>query len=247
MPPAKNNHFEIGEIPRVVGTLTTRAGLAAFAYEYRDACDIAEVRLDEIGVFPGWMEACQKIESTGRPAMLTLRSTKDGGNCDRSREDRRAILTQAVAYASIIDVEYNSDSPEKIRPAVHAAGKTLLVSYHDFAQTPSRQVLEKIIGEAGRHATAIKIATMVNTDTDLLTLEAVLREKRKIPLCLIGMGAKGTHTRTSYPGLGSCLTYGYLDSVSAPGQLSAADLVAYLRRENAKYAAVFIRRHGPGD
>ena len=165
MPPARNNHFEIGKIPRVVGTLTTRAGLAAFSHEYRDACDIAEVRLDEIGVFSGWTEACQKIEAAGRPAMLTLRSTKDGGKCDRSREDRLAILTQAVDYASIIDVEYNSDSPEKIRPAVHAAGKTLLVSYHDFAQTPSRQVLEKIIAEAGRHASAIKIATMVNDVT----------------------------------------------------------------------------------
>ena len=244
MPPAKNNHFEIGKIPRVVGTLTTRAGLDVFPRDYLDACDIAEVRLDEIGVFPGWTEACKKIEAAGRPVMLTLRSTKDGGKCDRSREDRLAILTQAVGCASIIDVEYNSDSPEKIRPAVHAAGKTLLVSYHDFAQTPSRQVLEKIITEAGRHASAVKIATMVNTDTDLLTLEAVLREKRKIPLCLISMGAMGTPTRTSYPGLGSCLTYGYLDAVSAPGQLSARELVAYLRQIDPGYDREFIRRHG---
>ena len=236
--------FASGEIPGVVGTITTRAGLEAFPHAYRDACDIAEVRLDETGVFPGWMDACRKIEATGRPAMLTLRSQRDGGKCGRSREERRVLLTQAVDCASIIDVEHNSDLPAELKSAVAAAGKMLLVSYHDFAGTPPREVLETIIAEAGPHASAVKIATMVNTAADLLTLEAVLREKRALPLCLIGMGAKGTPTRTSYPALGSCLTYGYLDSVSAPGQLSAAELVAHLRRTLPAYDTEFIRRHG---
>lgn len=242
MTPTRNN-AGIGQIPRVVGTLTTRAGLEAFPPEYREACDLAEVRLDEIGIFPGWMEACHRIERAGTPVMLTLRSRTDGGKCERSRAERRAILTQAAACASLIDIEHNRDSPPDLSPAVHAAGKTLLVSYHDFARTPPREVLEKMIAEAGRHAEAVKIATMINTDADLLTLEAVLREKRKIPLCLIGMGAKGTHTRTDYPALGSCLTYGYLDSLSAPGQLSARELVAHLRRNLPGYDAEFIRRH----
>lgn len=245
MPLLKTKDLKIGKVPYVVGTITTRAGLAAFPRDYQEACDIAEVRLDEIGVFPGWREACRKIEATGRPVMLTLRSTGDGGKSELSRAERRAILTQAAACASLVDVEYNSDSPESIRPAVNAAGKVLLVSYHNFAQTPSRDVLEKIIAEAGQHAEAVKIATMVHTEADLVTLEAVLREKRKIPLCLIGMGTKGTSTRTSYPGLGSCLTYGYLDAVSAPGQLSARELVAHLRKTHAAYDREFVRRHAP--
>lgn len=237
MPVCKTKDLHLGKIPRVVGTLTTRAGLEAFLSEHRDACDIAEVRLDEIGVFPGWMEACRQIEAAGRPVMLTLRSTKDGGKCDRSREERRALLTQAATCASIVDVEHNSDSPAELKPVVAAAGKLLLVSYHDFARTPPREVWEKIIAAAAPHASAVKIATMVHSDTDLATLDAVLREPRKIPLCLIGMGAKGTRTRTDYPALGSCLTYGYLDAVSAPGQLSAAELVAHLRKTHAEYAA----------
>lgn len=243
MTPTRNN-AGIGKIPRVVGTITTRAGLEAFHHEYRDACDIAEVRLDEIGIFHGWVEACHRIERAGTPVMLTLRSKTDGGKCARSRAERRAILTQAVACASIIDVEHNSDSPQDISPAVHAAGKTLLVSYHDFARTPARETLEKVIAEAGRHAEIVKIATMVKADADLLTLDAILREKRGVPLCLIGMGAKGTHTRTAYPALGSCLTYGYLDSISAPGQSSARELVAYLRQVDPVYDQEFIRRHG---
>lgn len=244
MPQNKPSDLELGRIPLVVGTLTTRAALAAFPPACHDACDIVEVRLDEIGVFPGWREACRKIEAAGRPVMLTLRSKGDGGKSELSASERQALLTQAAACASIIDVEYNSDSPEKIRPAVQAAGKMLLVSYHDFARTPARAELEKIIAAAALHATAVKIAVMVNHDADLLTLAAVLRERRPVPLCLIGMGAKGTPTRTAYPGLGSCLTYGYLDSASAPGQLSARELVAHLRRVNPAYDREFVRRHG---
>lgn len=245
MPQNQPSPLILGKIPFVVGTLTTRAGLEAFLQQHRDACDIAEVRLDEIGVFPGWMESCRKIEATGRPVMLTLRSTKDGGKCGRSREERRALLAQATACASLIDVEHNSDSPAELKPAIQAAGKILLVSYHDFARTPPRDFLEKVIAEASPHASAVKIATMVNSDADLATLDAVLSEPRKIPLCLIGMGAKGTRTRTDYPALGSCLTYGYLDAVSAPGQLSARDLVAHLRRIDAAYDREFVRRHAP--
>lgn len=245
MAPDTNNPL-LGKIPRVVGTLTTRAGLEAFLAEHRDACDITEVRLDEIGVFPGWMEACRKIEAAGRPVMLTLRSTKEGGKCARSRAERRALLTAAATCASIIDVEHNSDSPAELKPGIQAAGKLLLVSYHDFARTPPREVLDKIIATATPHAAAVKIATMVNTAADLATLEAVLREKRAIPLCLIGMGAMGTRTRTGFPALGSCLTYGFLDAVSAPGQLSAAELVAHLRQTHAAYAAAHDHRAGGG-
>lgn len=243
MPRIKHKVWALGKIPYVVGTLTTRAGLEAFPREYLDACDIAEVRLDETSVFPGWTEACRKIEAAGRPVMLTLRSTKDGGKCERSREERRAILTQAVGCASIIDAEYNRDTPQDLGPAVRAAGKVLLVSYHDFARTPPRQILEKIIAEAGQHASVVKIATMVNSAADLVTLDAILREKRTVPLCLIGMGAMGTPTRTTYPGLGSCFTYGYLDTVSAPGQLSARELVASLRQIDPGYDREFVRRH----
>ena len=244
MPQHQPPPLTLGKIPFVVGTLTTRAGLAAFPSEHHDACDIAEVRLDETGVFPDWMEACRKIEAAGRPVLLTLRSTRDGGKCGRSREERRALLTQAAACASLVDVEHNSDAPAELQPAVAAAGKLLLVSYHDFAGTPSRGELEKIIAAASPHASVVKIATMVHTDADLATLDAVLREPRKIPLCLIGMGAKGTQTRTDYPALGSCLTYGYLDAVSAPGQLAARELVTHLHKTHAEYAAARDRRAG---
>jgi 3-dehydroquinate dehydratase len=44
------------------------------------------------------------------------------------------------------------------------------------------------------------------------------------------MGALGKQTRTAFPKLGSCLTYGYLDKPAAPGQLAAAALVRRLKK-----------------
>jgi 3-dehydroquinate dehydratase len=43
------------------------------------------------------------------------------------------------------------------------------------------------------------------------------------------MGDAWKQTRIAFPKLGSCLAYGYLDKPTAPGQVSAAELVRQLR------------------
>jgi 3-dehydroquinate dehydratase-1 len=62
---------------------------------------------------------------------------------------------------------------------------------------------------------------MAKNNDDIATLEKLLGSSLDVPLCVIGMGAFGTKTRITFPAHGSCLTYGYLDAPSAPGQLSA--------------------------
>ena len=52
-------------------------------------------------------------------------------------------------------------------------------------------------------------------------------------LCVIGMGPDWAHTRVLFPQLGSCLTYGYLDKPTAPGQFSAAELTEKLQQAKA--------------
>jgi len=69
---------------------------------------------------------------------------------------------------------------------------------------------------------------MVKTEEDLAILRALLAEKRPTPLCVLGMGPLGPQTRIDFPRLGSCLTYGYLDTPVAPGQVSARELMRQL-------------------
>jgi 3-dehydroquinate dehydratase-1 len=88
--------------------------------------------------------------------------------------------------------------------------------------------LGAIIFGAQKIASIVKVSTQVNCADDEDTLRFLLAQKWKRPLCLIGMGAKWAHTRVSFPKLGSCLTYGYLDKPAAPGQMSAAELTLQL-------------------
>lgn len=237
------NGLTIGDVPRVVGTISSLACLTAFPSQCKDLCDVAEVRLDEIGLVGGWVEACLEIEKAGTPVMLTLRSKREGGKCDRSDDERLKIFEQALEAVSIIDVEFNSGLAVRIKPAIEDHRKALLVSYHNFGKTPSTQEIQEIIAKAEAQASIVKISTMVNSEADVMALQKVLSNGADVPLCVIGMGAKGTKTRTSFPCLGSCLTYGYLDFASAPGQLSSRQLVEHLRAAHNSYNEGFIIGH----
>lgn len=54
----------------------------------------------------------------------------------------------------------------------------------------------------GCYATSIvKVSTMVNTEEELEILRHLLAQNWKVPICVIGMGPLGTHTRVSFPTL----------------------------------------------
>nr|URC24566.1 major capsid protein [Myoviridae environmental samples] len=63
----------------------------------------------------------------------------------------------------------------------------------------------------------------------------VLAKTLAKPLCVIGMGALAQKTRVAFSTQGSCLTYGFLDASTAPGQMSAAELTTRLREALPAY------------
>ena len=234
--------LELGALPRVVGTISSRECLESFEALFRDRCDIAEVRLDEVGEFATWATMCKNIQSCGVPVMLTLRTKQEGGKCQKNDLERLDVLREAAGSISIFDIEYRTGLAAKAKDIASSLGIKLLVSFHDFNKTPSIQELKNIITQSEGHADIIKISTMINSDEDIATLQAVLTKGSKVPLCIIGMGSKGTSTRVTFPSLGSVLTYGYLDYPSAPGQLSARTLVDHFRRYNSSYNEDIIIR-----
>jgi 3-dehydroquinate dehydratase-1 len=106
----------------------------------------------------------------------------------------------------------------------------VVVSSHNFKLTPDYDELKGILDKILEIPNAIpKITTMINDEADVAVLSKLLECAKVRPICVIGMGPKGTRTRTLFPSLGGCLAYGYLDVPSAPGQLSARQLVQVLR------------------
>lgn len=230
--------------PRVVGTVTRHRTLQAVAKQGPDTCDLVEVRLDMVGsALPGWLACCEAIERQGLPVLLTLRLSAEGGRWDLPDAERMPLLSDAIRTLSLIDVEYRSTLTASLCDKARRLGKTVIVSFHDFARTPSLVELQEIVdGIRELPASVPKIVAMVQSPDDVTTLSALLDANREQPICVLGMGAAGQGTRTEFPARGSCLTYGFIDASSAPGQLTAGELVNALTTSVPAYAAHRQRR-----
>jgi 3-dehydroquinate dehydratase-1 len=212
--------FDAG--PLVVGVLSSLAG------EPPLAGDIVEVRLDKTGCPPDWLERCKAIEARGKPVLLTVRLRNEGGEWAADDDGRLKIYEEGLAALSAVDVELSSVICARVAKQAEKLGKVCLVSHHDFEKTPSLAELESIVERAQQNGAIAKVATLIRSEADVEILRALLGRKRQRPLCVIGMGEAWKQTRISFAKLGSCLTYGYLDKPTAPGQISAAELVRLL-------------------
>jgi 3-dehydroquinate dehydratase-1 len=238
--------LSVGQIPRVVGTILSMESLRTFTTSNRKFCDLAEARVDQIGPDTPWLEECRRIEASGTPVIATLRAAAEGGKSRLPDKERLDILCRALDHVSAVDVELKSELPEPLSQLARTKGKALIVSFHDFETTPPGPRLEAIVKDISRFGAVAKISTMVKNASDLDTLERLLAKDWGVPRCVIGMGDSGSSTRTSFPALGSCLTYGYLDTPAAPGQLSARALVEHLCATIPAYNQDYVASHNAG-
>ena len=215
--------FDAG--PLVAGVLSSLDG------DFPLAGDIVEVRLDKTGRPPDWLDRCKAIEAKGKPVLLTVRLRSEGGEWPADDEARLKIYEEGLAALSAVDVELSSVICAKVAKQAQKLGKVCLVSHHDFEKTPPLVDLELIVERAQQNGAVAKVATMIRSESDLEILRTLLGRKRTRPLCVIGMGEAWKQTRVLFPKLGSCLTYGYLDKPTAPGQSSAAELIRQLREQ----------------
>lgn len=199
----------------------------AVAKTVSQGADIIEVRLD---TFDGLSsEKAQKAlkdlrEATTLPILLTLRSRREGGAAELSDKERLKIITEAIRYADIVDIELGARSIIKdVIDLAHKYGKLAIVSHHDFKRTPGAKVIDGIIEKARRAgADLVKIAAFANKKEDIKRLARPLTDSDD--LIMIAMGPIGAASRVFFPLLGSRITYGSVTGKTAPGQLSLKDL-----------------------
>ncbi len=217
--------------PRVVGILSRMDSAKDFLKDTALGCDLIELRLDRMDIAenPDWSEVAQSIQAVGYPVIATLRLPSEGGAWNGTDEERRPFLQQAMKLCGAVDIELQSNLFENMAAAALEANKTLIVSYHDFKQTPPIETLREVIRRAAIHERVIvKIAAQINQPDDIAVLEELLAAPASAPLCVIGMGALGQSTRVEFPRRGSCLAYGHIDESTAPGQWSCSALVQKL-------------------
>jgi 3-dehydroquinate dehydratase-1 len=181
--------------------------------------ELCEIRLDMTGFNT---KQVQEIFSCGAKLIATCRP----GNI--SEDARLDLLKTAInAGAAYVDVEFETDYGFKQEIITAALSKNchVIISYHNFTSTPSREQLKIIANQSfdmGAHVA--KIACMVQKPEDNASLLSVYEPGKRI--VSVGMGELGKISRIAAPFIGAEFTFASAtdEFATAPGQISHTKL-----------------------
>lgn len=230
-------YVELGHVPVVIGTVS---GKIEHPAEVINKIDLFELRIDtfksqEVAYIRDVIDSLKS--GYHKPLLATVRSKEEGGAIKHDDQKRYEIYKEVLPLVDAVDVELSSaDLLKKVSSLCKESGKILIASYHNHGDTPDDSVMEGLLSE-GKKAGAdiVKIAVTANSKADLGRLISFTVKNRDQGLITISQGKIGTISRIVTPILGSLMTYGYIDVPSAKGQLSAFEIVDYLRLFDPEY------------
>lgn len=185
------------------------------------------------------LEAAWRIRQAapGIPLLFTRRSRREGGQPIDLAEDSVLDLYHAVCKSglvALVDYEMGND-PEhvsRVRNLSRRCGVKLVLSYHNFQETPPvADLVAKFRMAAEMDADVAKVAVMPRQIDDVLAVfSATLQGSREagIPVVSMAMGGWGALSRLCGGVFGSALTFAVGASSSAPGQVPIEDVRAAL-------------------
>ncbi|WP_415380888.1 type I 3-dehydroquinate dehydratase [Halosimplex sp. TS25] len=197
----------------------------ADAVEFR--LDMASDPLDALAAYDGDL-----------PLIATNRPTWEGGEA-ADGADRLDALRTAAAHDAVaaIDVELaaveDGDAAGVVDDA-HDRGTAVVVSTHDFAETPHRDTMREVLAEASRWGDVAKLAVTAEGAGDVLDLLGATWDAATAgeTVATMAMGEAGRHSRAVAPLYGSRIGYAPVDpaDATAPGQYDLATLSALVER-----------------
>ena len=192
--------------------------------------DYAEIRFDFLN--PNLVpDALQQIKKDLRKCVCTLRPVSEGGKFSESEKNRISIMKLIAEYNPfLLDIELNSLSKNKnLQRYLKNTGTDILVSWHNFKQTPDTSVLKKKLAQMKKFSNNIKIVTMAKSVNDA-TRVLSLYKNNNTKLVAFSMGNYGRISRILCLFLGSPYTYVSLGKPVAPGQFSVDEVKSIFAR-----------------
>ena len=205
--------------------------------------DIVEWRVD-------WFEGVFEIEKVKDvlvdlreelndiPLLFTFRTSKDGG--EKSIEIRDYVnLNKEIASTGLIDLvdveAFTGD--EEVKEVIefsHSVNVKVVASNHDFDKTPSKgDIVSRLRKMQDLGADIPKIAVMPKCKLDVLELleaTVIMNEQYATrPIITMSMAGQGVISRLCGEVFGSCLTFGFVNKASAPGQINVKELNKVLK------------------
>ncbi len=192
----------------------------------RDAClslvadfRVVEIRLDSIEL------TAEDMAAISQKARCWIATCRPGTHTPEKRMEQLSMAI--MAGASYVDIEYES-VPVFREPLVKLARKKgckVMISYHDYKQTPNRETLCRIIRQSfNMGADRVKLATMANSKADSARILSLYDDFDR--LLAFAMGKEGRISRVAAPMLGADFTYASAGegAETAPGQFTASQL-----------------------
>ena len=234
-----------GALPVIITPLvgaTREAILDEVAAIVPKAPDLLEWRIDffaAIGDVDAVIATALAIRQAagGIPVLLTRRNVTEGGVPIAIAEAQVVAMYVAACQARCVElIDYElSNAPadlKTLRDVSAANGVTMIMSYHNFQQTPDAATLDSKFAAAEKlGADVAKVAVMPQNEQDVLALLAATDRARQtiaIPLISMSMGGVGSLSRIMGWVYGSAATFAVGKSSSAPGQIAIEDLRAVL-------------------
>jgi len=192
--------------------------------------DYAEIRFDFLN--PNAVpEALHLIGKDLKMCIGTLRPIREGGKFSGNEKNRISIIKLIAEYNPfLLDVELNTLSKNKnLRRYLKSTGTDILLSWHNFKQTPNTSVLKKKLAQMKKFSNNIKIVTMAKSVNDA-TRVLSLYKNNNTKLIAFSMGNYGRISRILCLFLGSPYTYASLGKPIAPGQFSVDEVKSIFAR-----------------
>ncbi|WP_265110370.1 type I 3-dehydroquinate dehydratase [Halosolutus halophilus] len=198
----------------------------ADAIEYR--MDLADDPLAALETYDGDL-----------PILATNRAEWEGGEWEGSDDGRLDALADATTNDAVeaIDVELaavlDGDADDLLETA-RERDVSIVVSSHDFEETPPRRELVRTLTEAGKYGDVAKLAVTAASKADTLALLSATEQltAHGDAVATMAMGEVGSHTRAVAPVYGSRIGYAPVDpeEATAPGQYDLETLSRLVAR-----------------
>ena len=192
---------------------------AADLLEYR--LDLGEATLDALSEYAGEL-----------PVLVTNRPTWEGGEAADTPGRLDALETAAAFdHVTALDIELatlEAGDGTAVLDRAAAEGVSVVVSTHDFEQTPSKDDLRDLLTRASEYGDVAKLAVTAQDRGDVLDLLSVTHELTEAgeTVATMAMGEAGHHSRAVAPLYGSKIGYAPVDpaDATAPGQYDLSTL-----------------------
>jgi 3-dehydroquinate dehydratase I len=186
--------------------------------------DIIECRFDYLSNFENLDHYLDLLSRYKDKCIYTIRPENEGGKFSNDPKKRAEIIDNFIHRKPLfVDIEYKLiSSNDFIADLVENENTQILVSWHDFSQTPEFGYLLEQVKNMQIYSPLVKIVTTAKSIDDSIRILSLYSSiDTHINLVAFALGDKGVLSRVLCTVVGDApFTYASVGAALAPGQLS---------------------------